>query len=173
MSGPGRVWVTRAQPGADRTAARLRALGFVPVVLPLLALRSIAQPAPDLSDVSALTFTSRNAVTVFAGLTPERLLPVFAVGDATAGAARAAGFSDVLSAVGDVEALARLIASERERSGECGGGAEPAGRAEADLPAVAVLCGQVGGRHLQAARDGAPQRASGGNALLSCTGAPS
>ena len=96
--GRGRVWVTRAQPGADRTADRLLALGYVPVVLPLLALEAIFQPNPDLSDVWALAFTSRNAVTAFAPLTPDRALPVFAVGDATAEAARAAGFADVRSA---------------------------------------------------------------------------
>ncbi|WP_415491802.1 uroporphyrinogen-III synthase, partial [Brevundimonas diminuta] len=38
--------------------------------------------------------------------------PVFAVGDATAEAARAAGFADVRSAAGDIHALARLIAAE-------------------------------------------------------------
>jgi uroporphyrinogen-III synthase len=43
-----------------------------------------------------------------------RRLPVFAVGDATAQAAREAGFNDVASASGDVAALAVLIAGRKD-----------------------------------------------------------
>ena len=42
-----RVWITRAQPGAARTAARLTALGFEPVVAPLLAIRRVALDLED------------------------------------------------------------------------------------------------------------------------------
>lgn len=103
-----RVWVTRARPGADRTAARLSSLGFAPVVAPLLAVRPL-DGRPDLTGVQALAFTSRNAVDVFAGRSGDRALPVFAVGDATAASAREAGFHDVRSAGGDLDALAALI----------------------------------------------------------------
>ena len=34
-----RIWITRAQPGADVTAERVRALGHDALVLPLLAVR--------------------------------------------------------------------------------------------------------------------------------------
>jgi len=119
MTGPGapprlegRVWITRAQPGAARTAARLSAVGFEPVVAPLLEIRALPQPAPDLTDVAALVFTSRNAVAAFAGLTAARDRSVLTVGDATAEAARAAGFADVRSASGDLKALAQLIAAD-------------------------------------------------------------
>ena len=119
MTGPGapprlkgRVWITRAQPGAARTAARLSALGFDPVVAPLLKIRALPQPAPDLTDVAALVFTSRNAVSAFASLTAARDRSVLTVGDATAEAARAAGFADVRSASGDLKALAQLIAAD-------------------------------------------------------------
>ncbi|WP_392354638.1 hypothetical protein V8F63_04600 [Brevundimonas sp. LF-1] len=52
-----RVWVTRAEPGAARTADRLTALGFEPVVVPLLTLapcpaRSTPRPRPTLSPYS-------------------------------------------------------------------------------------------------------------------------
>ena len=110
-AGP-RVWITRAQPGAGRTADRLALLGLTPVVAPLLAIQPIAQAEPDLTDVAVLAFTSINGVAAFADLAPERDRPVFAVGDATAQAARDAGFVDVRSASGDLHALARLIASE-------------------------------------------------------------
>jgi uroporphyrinogen-III synthase len=104
-----RVWVTRAQPGAQATAARLRALGHEPVVAPLLEVRPIPGAAIDLEGVGAVAFTSANAVRVFAGLSPERDLPVFAVGEATAAAARAAGFSAVTAGPADVAALAEVI----------------------------------------------------------------
>jgi len=92
-----RVWVTRAEPGAARTAVRLTALGFEPLVAPVLAIRPLS-PAIDLTDIAALAFTSVNGVAAFAARTPERDRPVFTVGDATAQAARDAGFTDVRSA---------------------------------------------------------------------------
>ena len=103
-----RIWVTRASPGAEATAGRLVAMGFEPLVDPLLEVRDLS-PAVDLGDVAALAFTSVNGVTAFARLTDARDRPVFAVGDRTAQAAREAGFADVASADGDVGALADLI----------------------------------------------------------------
>ncbi|PRB40785.1 uroporphyrinogen-III synthase, partial [Brevundimonas sp. MYb33] len=60
-----RVWITRAQPGTARTAARLTALGYEPVVAPLLTIRAMPEAlnaAPDLTTVAALAFTSPNGV---------------------------------------------------------------------------------------------------------------
>ena len=132
-----RVWVTRAEPGAARTADRLTALGFTPITAPLLTLAPLpgaldAAPAP--AAVAALALTSPNGVEAFAPLIPRfRRHPVFAVGDATAEAARAAGFADVRSASGDIHALARLIAAEAPPGPLLAPGArEPAG----DLPAL-------------------------------------
>lgn len=104
------VWITRARPGADATAGRVRALGHEPFVAPLLEVRRISGVIPDVADVSALAFTSANAVRAFAQGCGRRDLTVYAVGAATAQAAREAGFEHVLSADGDVEALARAIA---------------------------------------------------------------
>ena len=110
MSRPARVWVTRAQPGADRTAERLRALAMEPLVRPLLAIQPLSPALPDLDRFSALAFTSINGVEAFARLTARRDRPVFAVGDATARAAREADFGPVVSADGDLGALARRLA---------------------------------------------------------------
>ncbi len=107
-----RVWITRAEPGASRTAARLSALGLQPVVTPLLAIRPILVAEPDLGEVAAIAFTSRNGVAAFAALSARRDRPVFAVGEATAAAAREAGFAEVRSAAGDLQALGRLIRAE-------------------------------------------------------------
>jgi len=106
-----RVWVTRARPGADRTAERLTALGFTPLVVPLLTVGAL-DPDIDLSGIHALAFTSVNGVAAFSKLSDERVLPVFTVGDATARAARGAGFASVRSAGGDLSALAVLIQAE-------------------------------------------------------------
>ena len=61
----------------------------------------------------ALAFTSANGVRAFAATWAGREWPVFAVGEATAQAARAQGFTRVMSADGDVAALAALIADAR------------------------------------------------------------
>ena len=107
------LWVTRAQPGAAATPDRLRDLGLEPVVGPLLEVRRAGDGPIDLTDVCALAFTSANAVAAFAERCERRDLRVFAVGDATARAARTARFADVLSAQGDVRALAAALATRR------------------------------------------------------------
>ena len=113
-----RIWITRTEPGAAETAATVTAMGHEPVVAPLLSIQPVAQPMPDLADVAGLVFTSRNGVAAFEALLAAtdrdqkaRALgkPVFAVGHATAQAAREAGFGAVRSAGGDLGDLARLI----------------------------------------------------------------
>ncbi|MGQ2990269.1 MAG: uroporphyrinogen-III synthase [Brevundimonas sp.] len=115
MSSGAKVWVTRAQPGAARTAARLLDRGLDPVIAPLIAIRPLTPALPDASGFDGLIFTSRNGVAMFADLGPPPNafdLPVFTVGGATAEAARQAGFARVRSADGDVHALAHLIRDE-------------------------------------------------------------
>ena len=108
-----RIWVTRTSPDAEATAERLRALGHAPLVAPVLDLKPIGSHGPSLDGVGALAFPSRNGVTAFTALCTDRSLPVFAVGAATARAARAAGFAAVHSADGDVAALTALIVERR------------------------------------------------------------
>jgi uroporphyrinogen-III synthase len=113
-----RIWITRTMPGAEATAERVRAMGHDAVVAPLLAVHPVTDAEIDLKGVAALAFTSANGVRVFA------------VGAATAQAARAAGFHTVLSADGDVEALAEGIAARRGQLRGAvlhPGAAEPAG----------------------------------------------
>ena len=110
-----RVLVTRPQPGADETAERLVAMGFEPVVMPLtqiVPLEVNVDIEPTAYD--AVAITSVNAVR---HAPPELLAalrhkPVFAVGDASALAAREAGFDDVRSAAGTARELAALILRE-------------------------------------------------------------
>lgn len=79
------------------------------MIQPLLTIQPLPQPEPDLAPFTALVFTSRNGVAAFSALTARRDRPVFTVGDATAEAARAAGFTDVLSADGAIGDLAALL----------------------------------------------------------------
>ena len=139
-----RVWVARAEPGASATAERLRALGHEPVVAPLLEARPLPGAALDLAGVGALAFTSRHGVSAFADLSPVRDLPVFTVGNATAEAARAAGFRDVTSADGDVAALASLIVrAAPEGTVLHPRAAEPAGDLAGALAAAGVAARDV------------------------------
>lgn len=108
------VWVARTRPGADETAERLKVLGHHPLIAPVLEVRALAGPAIDLAGAGALAFTSANGLRAFADACPVRDLPVFAVGDTTAAAAKAEGFSTVRSASGDVVALAAQIAAGRD-----------------------------------------------------------
>lgn len=107
-----RVLVTRPEPGASETVARLEALGFETVVLPLTHIVPLdAGPAPDPHAVDAVAVTSVNALrhaspAMLAALSAK---PVFAVGDATAEAARQSGFAFVTSAAGTAIDLAAAI----------------------------------------------------------------
>ncbi len=101
-----RILVTRSEPGASETAARLDAAGYEAVVEPLFAIVPIDAEIPDFD---ALAFTSANGVRRFAALSHRRDATVFCVGGRTAMAAREAGFANVTSADGDVAALGDLI----------------------------------------------------------------
>lgn len=131
------VWITRAQPGAAATAVRVAALGFSPIVDPLLAVEVIPVTI-DLAGVTALAFTSVHGVEGFARCCARRDLPVFTVGAATARAAQDAGFSHTRSADGDVEALERLIAEAAPGSVLWAGAQAPAGDLVAGLRARGV-----------------------------------
>ncbi len=105
------VLVTRAKADAAALAGELAARGHSAVIEPLFTIVAGPEAALDLSGVQAVALTSANGARALAGRTARRDLPVFAVGDATAAAARAAGFAEVESAGGDVALLAALIVS--------------------------------------------------------------
>lgn len=113
-----RVLVTRPEEDARGFAAALEDAGHEVLIEPLLTVEPLpeAEAPIDLTDVQALVFTSANGVRVLAERTNERRLPAYAVGDATARAAYDAGFREVQSASGDVEALARLVVSRADPS---------------------------------------------------------
>jgi uroporphyrinogen-III synthase len=108
-----RVLVTREPDAAAATAARLEALGHVPLLAPLTRIVPVAGP-PIAGAFDAVLLTSPAAARVLAArpeATALAAIPVLAVGDRTAEAARAAGFADVRSAAGDGGDLVRLAAA--------------------------------------------------------------
>ncbi len=98
--------VTRPQPGAGETATRLLAMGFAPVLAPMLAVTP--RPLTTTLRPQAVLITSGNALASL----PVALhgVTLLTVGDATASRARAAGFVDIHSAGRDAAALADLTA---------------------------------------------------------------
>ena len=107
-----RVLVTRPAEDARSLVAALEARGHQAIIEPMLTITPVTGNGapPDLAGVQALLFTSANGVRALARLSAERGLPVFTVGEASAAAARAAGFTRVESAGGELEDLARLAA---------------------------------------------------------------
>ncbi len=112
-----RLVVTRPQADGERTTAALRAQGHEVLLAPLMRVESL--PA-DLSGTwGAVIITSGNVPVAIAD-NPARdaliKLPLYAVGRRSAEAARAAGFTDVTSAGGDVRDLVKLIAERHADS---------------------------------------------------------
>lgn len=107
----GPVLITRPEPSASMTAAKLVALGFSPVSLPVS--RTVAVPF-YIGDQAfdALAVTSANAFRHVPSENLESLkaLPLFAVGEGTARAAQEAGFQTVIEGGGDAVRLAATIA---------------------------------------------------------------
>jgi len=113
------VLVTRPAEDAEGLRGLITARGLAPLVEPMLEIRDCDPAGLDLASLdpaglSGLLFTSANGVRALMrtgqilGL-DFRAIPAFAVGDATARAARDAGIADVRVAGGDVEALVRLV----------------------------------------------------------------
>ena len=109
-----RLLVTRPEPDASETAARLRALNIDAVVTPLLVARTLTTTLPPADGFAALAITSANALRALhdRGEIPRLgKMPVYAVGDRSAAAAREMGFPEVVSAAGNVGDLVTLLAN--------------------------------------------------------------
>jgi uroporphyrinogen-III synthase len=104
-----RVLVLRPQPGASATVRRARERGLDAFAVPLFTVGPIEWQTPEVASFDGLLLTSANAIR-HGGAQLKQLqnLPVYAVGEATADAAREAGFA--VAATGDAGAD-RLLAS--------------------------------------------------------------
>lgn len=107
-----RLLLTRPEPGASATTARLIGLGHEVVCDPMLQIEPTGARLPG-GTFDALAFTSLNAVRTLAtheGAAEVFALPAFAVGHRTAAEARAVGFRQVIDCAGDLGSLARTLA---------------------------------------------------------------
>ena len=114
-----RIVVTRPLRSGEKTAAKLEALGHEPVLLPLFhpvhhSERAISALSEPLSAIAVTSAEAMRALKDFRPrLAPHLSKPLFAVGEATAEAARDIGFQHILTASGDAVALAGLVTEHR------------------------------------------------------------
>lgn len=105
-----KILVTRPEPEASATKARLADLGFEAVIAPVIEVSATHQLAPRGAYHAALV-TSANAVRLMEPRLRRELLntPIYCVGEKTAEAARSQNFHDIRIAEGDGKSLAGLV----------------------------------------------------------------
>ncbi|MCK1397683.1 uroporphyrinogen-III synthase [Bradyrhizobium sp. 4] len=113
------ILVTRPHPDNEATSENLRARGHVALLAPVLKFEPVAFHDESETSYSAVIVTSANAIR---GVAPQlrglglQELPLFAVGEHTAAAARDAGFAEVVVAGGDAAALRdKVMQSARDK----------------------------------------------------------
>jgi uroporphyrinogen-III synthase len=108
-----KMLVTRPEPDASETAARLAALDIDAVIEPLLHAETLSTTLPPADGFAAVAATSTNALRALddrGELQRYLKLPLFAVGNRTAALARSLGFTDVVSADGNLRDLIAMLA---------------------------------------------------------------
>lgn len=102
--------VTRPREDAQGLADELTGRGLAVMIEPLLDIVAVDGADIPTRGVQGILATSANGVRALARRLPDRSLPVWAVGDASAREARRMGYASVESAGGDVDDLAALVA---------------------------------------------------------------
>jgi uroporphyrinogen-III synthase len=116
-----RVIVLRPEPGASETVQRARERGLDAVAVPLFEVEPVRWEMPDVAKFDGLLLTSANAVRHGgAGLKRLTHVPVYAVGKATADAARDGGFTVASTGSGGVDALLDSVETGRKLLHLCG-----------------------------------------------------
>ncbi|HSW25499.1 MAG TPA: uroporphyrinogen-III synthase [Burkholderiaceae bacterium] len=108
-----RLLVLRPEPGASATVRAAEALGWQAARAPLFTTSACEWLPADPAILDAVLMTSANAARLGGGgLAPLFHLPLYAVGAATAQAARAVGFADVRAGDKDASAIVALAAEQ-------------------------------------------------------------
>jgi uroporphyrinogen-III synthase len=114
------ILVTRPHPDGETTAAGLRAKGFEVLLAPMLRFEPAAFHDDADAHYGAVIVTSANALRGIESQlrgNPLLKLPLFAVGEHTADAARNIGFQYVISAAGDAAGLReKVLASVKAKA---------------------------------------------------------
>jgi uroporphyrinogen-III synthase len=104
--------VLRPEPGAMATVATARALGREAIAAPLFVTGPRAWELPDPLPPAVLMTSASAARHGGKGLMPLRDRPLYAVGEATARAARAAGFAHVVEGSAGIDAILARAAAD-------------------------------------------------------------
>jgi uroporphyrinogen-III synthase len=107
-----KMLVTRPEPDAGESIARLRALGIEGIAAPLLERAALHALLPAPRGLGGIALTSANALRALderGALGPYRGLKTFAVGEKTAAEAEALGFTDIVTAGGTLQHLVETI----------------------------------------------------------------
>ena len=116
-----RLLVLRPEPGAGATVERARSLGLDAIAVPLFKVEPVVWQVPEAGSFDGLLLTSANAVRCGGdGLAELRKLKAYAVGAATAAAARDAGFDIAASGDAGVDRLLGSIDAELKLLHLCG-----------------------------------------------------
>jgi uroporphyrinogen-III synthase len=103
--------ILRPEPGASMTAKRAFDEGWRPIVAPIFRIEPIAWGSPPAADYDALFVTSANAVRQAGkAIRAYQAMPAYAVGDATARALKATGFTDIRTGRGDAAVMLEAAA---------------------------------------------------------------
>jgi uroporphyrinogen-III synthase len=114
------ILVTRPHPDDEATALNLRARGFEVLLAPMLRFEPVAFDNDEEMRYGAVIVTSANALRGIERQLKDRgllKLPLFAVGEHTADAARSVGFDTVVSAKGGAASLRDLVLARAKSKG--------------------------------------------------------
>jgi uroporphyrinogen-III synthase len=132
-----RIVVLRPEPGASTTVASARALGLEATAIPLFEIEPVDWEAPDGAEFDGLLLTSANALR-FGGEPLQHLrgLPVYAIGEVTAVAAKEAGFNVIATGKAGVAELLGSIAPDVRLLHLCGADRTESARSGPAITAV-------------------------------------
>ncbi|SDR31178.1 uroporphyrinogen-III synthase [Pseudovibrio sp. Tun.PSC04-5.I4] len=150
-----KILVTRPQPQADTTARKLVAMGHEVVLEPMLHFQPLSLDEDVVGGAKAIAVTSAKAIEALAFnklIEPLQLLPLYSVGEATAQAAKGAGFQNIMCAEGDVGSLANLI-GEHSQQGPVfyPAAVDRSGDLSGQLAGLGVACNMVEAYQMSAA----------------------
>jgi uroporphyrinogen-III synthase len=134
-----RVLVLRPEPGASATVDKARARGLDAFAIPLFEIEPVDWDAPDPGSFDGLLLTSANAVRCGGEeLKRFRALPAYAVGEATAEAAREAGFDIAATGEAGIDRLLGSIESDLRLLHLCGEERRAAEQARQEITEIPV-----------------------------------
>jgi uroporphyrinogen-III synthase len=134
-----RLFVFRPEPAARQTIRTAQDLGLDAVSIPLFELEPIDWTVPDAGDFDAMLLTSANTVRMAGeGLASFRALPVHAVGEGTAVAARVAGLGVASVGNGGVDELLAEVSRDTRLLHLCGEDKRETTTAGRSITSVAV-----------------------------------